>query len=106
MNKTILFIDTSRYNKLVVGLGVEDKEIMIEEDFDYRKSQGVLPLIERVLKENDVDFSELTAIKVNVGPGSFTGLRVGVGIANTLGTILNIPINDQAVGLLIEPIYN
>jgi tRNA threonylcarbamoyladenosine biosynthesis protein TsaB len=102
----ILSIDTSSHNKLTVGLSLQDAKRIIEEEFDYRKSQGVLPLIARVIKENNLDFSKLTAIEVNVGPGSFTGLRVGVCIANTLGEILQIPINSQPVGLLVEPIYS
>ncbi len=102
----ILSIDTSSHNKLTVGLSLQDAKRIIEEEFDYRKSQGVLPLIARVIRENNLDFSKLTAIEVNVGPGSFTGLRVGVCIANTLGEILQIPINSQPVGLLVEPIYS
>lgn len=105
MRKVILSIDTSRYDKLVIGLEVNDQKNVLEEDFDYRKSQGVLPLLIRILKDNNLTLSDLTAVEVNTGPGSFTGLRVGVSIANTLGNILQIPINVQAIGLLAEPIY-
>ncbi len=105
LRKVILSLDTSRYDKLAVGLEIDNKKIVLEEDFDYRKSQGVLPLLKRIVEENDLTFSDLTAVEVNIGPGSFTGLRVGVSIANTLGSILQIPINGQPIGLLVEPIY-
>lgn len=105
IKKVILSIDTSRYDRLIVGLEVNDQKNVLEEDFDYRKSQGVLPLIIRILKDRNLTLSDLTAVEVNTGPGSFTGLRVGVSIANTLGNILQIPINGQSIGLLAEPIY-
>lgn len=105
MKKIVLSIDTSRHDKLIIGLKVDEKEVVLEEGFDFRKSQGVLPLIEKILKQEDVAFSELSEIKVNPGPGSFTGVRVGVAIVNTLGLVLQIPVNGNAVGKPVEPIY-
>lgn len=105
-NKEIsLLIDTSRYDRLVVELDSNGEKKVVEEEFDYRKSQGVLPLIERILRDNNLTFQDLTALEVNVGPGSFTGLRVGVAIANTLGTMLTIPINGMPLGILAQPVY-
>lgn len=101
----VLSIDTSRYDALVVGLDIDGEKKIIEEAFDYRKSQGVLPLIEKSLQDNGLTLQHLTGIKVNTGPGSFTGLRVGVAVANTLGTMLQIPINGLPPGELAEPIY-
>lgn len=105
MKKIVLSIDTLRHDKLIIGLKVDEKEVVLEEGFDFRKSQGVLPLIEKILKQEDVAFSELSEIKVNPGPGSFTGVRVGVAIVNTLGLVLQIPVNGNAVGKPVEPIY-
>jgi len=104
--KIVLSIDTSSHEKLIVGLELLGIKKLIEEDFDYRKSQGVLPLIEKVIQENNLEFSQITEIKINVGPGSFTGLRVGVCIANVLGEILQVPVNSQPVGQKVEPIYS
>jgi len=39
--------------------------------------------------------SDVTEIEVNLGPGSFTGLKIGVAIANTLSFALDIPVNGQ-----------
>lgn len=106
INSIILSIDTSRHDKLIVSLSQNGEKKVFEEDFDYRKSQGVLPLIEKTLKEEGLEFSDLTSIEVNTGPGSFTGIRVGVAIANTLATILQIPLNGKTVGELAAPVYS
>lgn len=89
----------------MVGLTIDGKEKVVEEDFDFRKSQGLLPLIEKTIKDEGIRLNDLTEINVNVGPGSFTGLRVGVAVANILASVLNIPINSQPLGKLAEPIY-
>ncbi|CAN5196388.1 hypothetical protein BH09PAT1_BH09PAT1_8180 [soil metagenome] len=105
VKEVVLSIDTSKHDKLVVGLCVNDVEKIIEEAFDYHKSQGILPLIEQILSKNKISTKEITEINVNTGPGSFTGLRVGVAVTNTLGTLLQIPINNLPVGSIVEPIY-
>lgn len=58
-------------------------------------SQVLLPAIVTILKKNKTKLQELSAIEVNKGPGSFTGTRVGVSIANALGFALNIPVNGS-----------
>jgi tRNA threonylcarbamoyladenosine biosynthesis protein TsaB len=65
----------------------------------------VLPLAQELLQENHLQLEDLTDIKVNVGPGSFTGLRVGVAIANTLGYVLQVPVNGKKVGELVDAHY-
>ena len=51
-----------------------------------------MPAIEQVLKESDTEPSELTKIVVAKGPGSYTGVRIGVSIAKTLAWTLGIPL--------------
>lgn len=58
-------------------------------------SQVLLPLVEKLLKSQKVDFKDLEGIEVEKGPGSFTGLRVGVAVANALGLALGIPVNGK-----------
>ncbi len=48
----------------------------------------------------------LKEIRVNTGPGSFTGLRVGASIANALGFLLKISVNSKKIGEGVFPIYN
>lgn len=69
------------------------------------QSQQVLPAIEELLARHDIDIRDLVGIKVDTGPGSFTGVRLGVTIANTLATLLNIPINDLPTQTLVYPHY-
>jgi tRNA threonylcarbamoyladenosine biosynthesis protein TsaB len=96
-----LFINTSDSNKTVVGL--DDKRW--EFDTKQHKSQRLLDLINRTLRKEKRILEELTVVEVNLGPGSFTGLRVGVAVANALGWVLKIPVNDKKVGEAVEPKY-
>ncbi len=100
-----LFIDTTSNELIKVGLEINGKVDMCEESHDKKKAQIVLPLLEELLHKHNLSLKDLTEIEVNPGPGSFTGVRVGVAIANTLGAILNIPLNHQSPGQLVEPLY-
>jgi len=101
----ILFIDTSNNKEIKVGLTIEGKEDLITQAIDYRKAQVVLPLVDQLLKKHKLTLQDITEITVNPGPGSFTGVRVGITIANTLGFLLKIPINGKPVGEMVIPIY-
>ena len=103
-----LYINTSDNKKTIVKL---DKD-RLEKPSGPDKSQQVLSLINQILKKNKQSFSsnkktlkDISKIKVETGPGSFTGLRVGLAVANTLGWALKIPVNGKKVGELVEPKY-
>lgn len=57
-----------------------------------KHGEQLAPLIEAVLADAGVVRTDLTAIAVGVGPGPFTGLRVGLVTARTLGHVLEIPV--------------
>ncbi|HEX8932566.1 MAG TPA: tRNA (adenosine(37)-N6)-threonylcarbamoyltransferase complex dimerization subunit type 1 TsaB [Patescibacteria group bacterium] len=97
-----ILIDTTSNKEIKVGLVIDGKQDLVEQQIDYRKAQVVLPLIEELLKKHNLQLRDLTAIEVNPGPGSFTGVRVGVTIANTLGFLLNLPVNGEKA---VEPVY-
>jgi len=59
------------------------------------KREIVLNLIDKIIAKHNLNLKEITEIKVNNGPGSFTGLRAGISIANALGYSLNIPVNGK-----------
>lgn len=101
-----LFIDTSSNTSIIVGLRIDGTEDLITHKIDTRKAQIALPLIEQLLKKHQLTPQDLTGIEVQVGPGSFTGLRVGITIANTLGSELQIPVNGQKSGELVQPVYS
>jgi tRNA threonylcarbamoyladenosine biosynthesis protein TsaB len=100
-----LIIDTSNNKEVKVGLTIDGQEHLLEQQPDHRKAQVVLPMVEQLLKDHNLTLQDITEIKVNSGPGSFTGLRVGVAIANTLSFLLNIPINGKKPGEFVEPTY-
>lgn len=56
-------------------------------------AEQLLPLVQRVLAEAGARPSDLTGIVVGVGPGPFTGLRVGVAAAVTMAEALGVPVH-------------
>ena len=105
MKKSVLSIDTTNNKEVTVGLKIDGKEFIEKKPLDTRKAQVVLPMLEKLLQVHKLSLQDLTAIEVNPGPGSFTGIRVGLSIANTLGYLLHIPVNGKEVGESAEAIY-
>jgi len=106
MKKIILIIDTSSNKVVKVGLQIDDEAHMLEQTIDHRKAQAVLPMAEQLLTEHKLTIQDVTNIEVTPGPGSFTGLRVGVAIANALGFLLKVSVNGKPVGEFVEPVYS
>jgi tRNA threonylcarbamoyladenosine biosynthesis protein TsaB len=98
-----LFIDTSDMNTAKIAIERAGKKYEKTSQSRIMKSQMILPLIEELLGEKTLTLSDITAITVVTGPGSFTGLRVGIAIANTLSKLLNIPVNGKKA--LVTPTY-
>src|SRR4030043_2006532 len=101
----LLKIDTTKREEVTVELidqksGLKDKLVQTQK----LGSQVLLPMITKILKKNKISFANLTAVEVNPGPGSFTGTRVGVAVANALGFALNIPVNSKK-GKIVLPVY-
>ena len=89
----VLAIDTSNYT---LGLALLDDSVVIGEYITTVKknhSIRVMPAIEMLLKDCDTAPKDLTKIVVAKGPGSYTGVRIGMTIAKTLAWSLNIPIS-------------
>lgn len=109
MNKLIcLFINTSEADKTIVFLQIDNKKIEKKQIHASRRDQDVLLLIDEIIKEQKIQLQDLTAIEVVTGPGSFTGLRVGVAVANALGYALDIPVNGKKSNdgsSPVEPVY-
>jgi tRNA threonylcarbamoyl adenosine modification protein YeaZ len=91
--RAILALDTSS-SRVVVALGLPDGTPIGETTWvaGHRHGETLLPSLGRILSENNVRRSRLTAIVVGTGPGTFTGLRVGLATAKGLARGLGIPI--------------
>ncbi|CAL8979403.1 tRNA threonylcarbamoyladenosine biosynthesis protein TsaB [Rhodoplanes serenus] len=55
-------------------------------------AEALMPMIARVMSEADLEFGDLDRIAVTIGPGSFTGLRVGVAAARGLALAAHKPV--------------
>ncbi len=59
---------------------------------EREQAAKLVPLIQEVMKEAGVAFSELGLIVTTIGPGSFTGLRISLSTARAMGLALDIPV--------------
>lgn len=88
----ILFIDT--HDELItVALKNNDDLFVKTKVSEYAHSVHTMPMIEEIFKENNLEIKDLDKIIVVNGPGSFTGIRIGLSIAKTMAYALNIKIN-------------
>ncbi len=88
----ILAIDTAT---MVSSVAVADEKKLLGEltvQTRLTHSETLLPHIQQVLKMAGVGKNQLKAVAVSLGPGSFTGLRIGLGAAKAIAYGLNIPI--------------
>ena len=98
-----LYLDTSTKKTI---LKLDDKEYTY--DFDHDLAENLLKYIQEKLQENGKTFTDITEIVYMSGPGSFTGLRIGAAVVNTLAHELNIPLYDHLGNKqkIILPIYD
>lgn len=87
-----LTIDTTTPT-LILGLFFED-ELVDSYITESKNNHGsmLMPCIEQLLTRNNLTAQQLTKIIVSNGPGSYTGTRIGVTTAKTLGWALQIPV--------------
>jgi len=86
-----LFIDTHS-EKAIVILFKNNEVISLKESINQSHSSSMTLMINNSLSENNINFKDLGMILVVNGPGSFTGIRIGITIAKTMAYSLNIPI--------------
>lgn len=89
----ILCIETASTN-CSVALGDEGKIIAVKEDFSssFSHAERLHVFIRDILAENSLELSDLSAIAISKGPGSYTGLRIGVSAAKGLCYSLRLPL--------------
>jgi tRNA threonylcarbamoyladenosine biosynthesis protein TsaB len=89
----ILSIETATKN-CSIALSKEGKTIALKEiaNQNFSHAEKLHVFIEEILTENQITFKDLIALAVSKGPGSYTGLRIGVSSAKGLCYALNIPL--------------
>ncbi|CAL1329504.1 tRNA (adenosine(37)-N6)-threonylcarbamoyltransferase complex dimerization subunit type 1 TsaB [Candidatus Providencia siddallii] len=105
MLNRILAIDTST-NACSVALFYNEKIVSRFLISVNEHSKKILPMIDEILSEVKIKLSELNAIVFSKGPGSFTGIRVGIGISQGLAFGSNLPlIGLSTLMILAEGAY-
>lgn len=85
-----IYLDTSTPETV---LRINDTEYRYR--FDRDLAEKLLKFIHDKLQENGGDFKDISEITFMAGPGSFTGLRIGATIVNTLASELNVPLYNH-----------
>lgn len=87
----ILLLDTSTP---ICKLTLTDEEWRYENEWqaDRQLAKGLLTYLHDQLEANNRSFKDITGIGAFEGPGSFTGLRIGLTVLNTIAEAENIPI--------------
>lgn len=106
-NPTVLAIDTSgavaagvcRPGETLAGGVVDDTRAHAEQ---------LMPLVTRVCADAGIELREVGRIVVGLGPGPFTGLRVGIATARTLASVLGVPLHgvcslDAMAAQVLDP---
>ena len=87
----LLAIDTVA-PRLQLALLRDDSADTLVEDMPSGQAERIFPAIAELLARRNTAYADLTRIAVNTGPGSFTGLRIGLSAARGLGLALDIPV--------------
>jgi tRNA threonylcarbamoyladenosine biosynthesis protein TsaB len=89
----ILNLETATRN-CSVALAKNGETILCKEiaEIGFSHAEKLHVFIEEIIKDANINFSDLKAIAVSKGPGSYTGLRIGVSAAKGLSFALNIPL--------------
>lgn len=87
----ILALETSA--KAVSAAVTEDGRVLASgfQDTGLTHSRTLMPIVEHILKNADLTMADIGAVAVAVGPGSFTGIRIGVSAAKGLAFAASIP---------------
>ena len=92
-----LFIDTSMANVSISIVKDGKIQSIIQEDIPNEHSKYATSYVKRVIDEAGIDANDIDNLLVVNGPGSFTGVRIGVTIAKTYGYLINkeiIPVSS------------
>jgi tRNA threonylcarbamoyladenosine biosynthesis protein TsaB len=112
MDGIILAIETS--GELGGAALLKDGEVLAHADVSGPRRHGaeLMPCIDKVCKEADIKRTDIDIIAVNRGPGSYTGLRIGMSAAAAIGYALDKPVvgvrgfEAMALRFVLEPEFD
>lgn len=87
----ILVIDTSSH-LCSVAIKHNDERIYKTIDEGRTHSETLLPLINKVLEDNNISLDDINVLGVVTGPGSFTGIRIGISTIKAIASAKDIPV--------------
>lgn len=87
----ILAFDTSAAHCAAALLRGKTLLARTSEEMGRGQAERLVPLLDEVIKGAGLDWSDLSALAVGVGPGNFTGIRISVSTARGLALALDIP---------------
>ncbi|WP_026789914.1 tRNA (adenosine(37)-N6)-threonylcarbamoyltransferase complex dimerization subunit type 1 TsaB [Pleomorphomonas oryzae] len=86
-----LALDTAN-DRLAVALAGDGRTVARSEAITRGHAERLFPLVDEVLAAADCEIDQVARVAVNVGPGSFTGIRIAVAAARGLGLALGIAV--------------
>jgi tRNA threonylcarbamoyladenosine biosynthesis protein TsaB len=87
----ILGFDTSGHHCAAALRWGDDTVAYVQEDMAKGQAERLMPLLQELLDQEGFGWADLDAIAVGIGPGNFTGIRIGVSAARGLALGLGIP---------------
>lgn len=100
-----LFIDTTDNKNVFAKIEIPEGKYVAKSDSKNPRPDSIVNLIEKALKKGNIAIQEIDEINVNEGPGSYTGIKVGVSVANAISFAFGKKINNKKLGQLVEARY-
>jgi tRNA threonylcarbamoyladenosine biosynthesis protein TsaB len=90
-----IYMDSSSRANTAIYLKSKNKEYSCGTDLSSRLSLTMIKSLRSLMAVNHIGFGDFGSIFVKTGPGSFTGLRIGITIAKIMSLLLAIPVNGK-----------
>jgi len=102
-----LYIDTRDRNTINISIIEKSNSIPLKVNLgnEIITPESALEIIYKGLKEKGLDLDKISEIEVEKGPGSYTGVRIGVALANALSFALGIHVNNIDLSEIEVPKY-